>query len=354
MAHPLHLQPGPGKGLFLPFVWFDQENGTPEDYPSFIDAVQAKRDMEARTGLASNLVYAPLWATMAVPLLTPDVSRILTLDDSIQGHPFFWLPRRILERATVSEIDDRTGDIIERDETSDEWVTRLLIVSMMSGWYDYRTGTWVDVVADSGVDPARVRAWLSNPEASDPDVEAILSDALPTQDDWDIELATELTPLLQTVGRSMMAKEMKARIEMHQEQYADAVANGDYKAADDARDGMVAVIRYGRLMENDGATDIVPGSYWEQVAAAVQADPGTDLSSLMKDLDAAADMMNQDPDGKSGKSVIELLGDTLFAPDGVCNVVPTYDDDDEEELPVTPAASAPSADEPAAQEPAES
>ena len=76
-----------------------------------------------------------------------------SLNPAMLWHPYFWLPPRLQKPAP--------GQSIER------WMTKVGLELVAAGLYDYASGTWVDIMALSGIDVenpvdiARIEDWLA-------------------------------------------------------------------------------------------------------------------------------------------------------------------------------------------------
>ncbi|MBW3068960.1 hypothetical protein GZ998_05460 [Actinomyces sp. 594] len=195
MRHTIALDPQAGTGLFIPALW-----GT----ASILDAGERHERLREAMGLGPSGVTAPLWANLAVPLLTPRSARLAPANDQVAGHPFLWLSERLLTRYELVADDGTTSQ-----EGLDTWVCRLLLEALAAGWYDRQSGLWIDVLADAGATPARVRDWIAG--AADPVLDGLEA---PTgaDADWAIGAAQELVPALRAASDALGAVELTAAL----------------------------------------------------------------------------------------------------------------------------------------------
>lgn len=302
----LQFQPqNAGVNLLLPYLWADSyEDGA----PSFLDSVDNRNAMSRATGLGSYMVIAPLWATTAVPLMTPERARVLTANPSIQGHPFLWMPVETIARA---EIDEGGGNV--REESNEEWALRILLEALYSGWFDPRTGRWLDIVKSSGLGMDRVRTWLSSASVDDPEVAALsapLAGRSPGSENWDLDLALNVLPLLQTLGRSFTAEELSIRLDR-------ARKDSDSKEQS-------SLLWYGSLLES--VNGVAPAdSYWYQLSKKSSQDPQVNLTDAFRELDrhiASRDEIVEE----TKDSVFDLVYDIMVGESGILTFVPTVED----------------------------
>lgn len=140
----------PGDSLLLP--------GSP------IEASYTYTQYQHATGVPhEDLVTSTL---VAVPIPVPprsgfgDTRRWPSTRPEMMWHPLLWLPGWVTGRY---EFDGRR-------ESDDEFVLRVALQLSESGLYDPGTGTWMDILAASGLDTddpsdvERVRRWLSGGE----------------------------------------------------------------------------------------------------------------------------------------------------------------------------------------------
>lgn len=193
MRHLISLDPAPGCGLFMPALW----DGAAA---SVLDAGERHHHLTQATGLAPGAVVAPLWANLAIPLLDTGRARLSPVDDAVAGHPFLWLPERLLARYELV-ADDGTTSL----EGLDTWVCRLLLEALAAGWYDRPSGLWVDVLDAAGADARRVRDWVSG--AADPVLDG-LEAPLEADEAWTIATAQELVPSLRAASDALGAIEI--------------------------------------------------------------------------------------------------------------------------------------------------
>lgn len=302
----LQFQPqNAGVNLLLPYLWADSYEG---GAPSFLDSVDNRNAMCRATGLGSDMVIAPLWATTAVPLMTPERARVLTANPSIQGHPFLWMPVETIARA---EIDEGGGNV--REESNEEWALRILLEALYSGWFDPRTGKWLDIVKSSGLGMDRVRTWLSSASVDDPEVAALsapLAGRSPGSENWDLDLALNVLPLLQTLGRSFTAEELSIRLDR-------ARKDSDSKEQS-------SLLWYGSLLES--VNGVAPAdSYWYQLSKKSSQDPQVNLTDAFRELDrhiASRDEIVEE----TKDSVFDLVYDIMVGESGILTFVPTVED----------------------------
>lgn len=302
----LQFQPkSAGVNLLLPYLWADSyEDGA----PSFLDSVDNGNAMCRATGLGSDMVIAPLWATTAVPLMTPERARVLTANPSIQGHPFLWMPVETIARA---EIDEGGGNV--REESNEEWALRILLEALYSGWFDPRTGRWLDIVKSSGLGMDRVRTWLSSASVDDPEVAALsapLAGRSPGSENWDLDLALNVLPLLQTLGRSFTAEELSIRLDR-------ARKDSDSKEQS-------SLLWYGSLLEY--VNGMAPNdSYWYWLSKKSSQDPQVDLTDAFRELDRHIASRDEIAEGTKD-SVFDLVYDIMVGDSGILTFVPTVED----------------------------
>lgn len=302
----LQFQPqNAGVNLLLPYLWADSYEG---GAPSFLDSVDNRNAMCRATGLGSDMVIAPLWATTAVPLMTPERARVLTANPSIQGHPFLWMPVETIARA---EIDEGGGNV--REESNEEWALRILLEALYSGWFDPRTGKWLDIVKSSGLGMDRVRTWLSSASVDDPEVAALsapLAGRSPGSENWDLDLALNVLPLLQTLGRSFTAEELSIRLDR-------ARKDSDSKEQS-------SLLWYGSLLEY--VNGMAPNdSYWYQLSKKSSQDPQVNLTDAFRELDRHIASRDEIVEGTKD-SVFDLVYDIMVGESGILTFVPTVED----------------------------
>lgn len=312
----LQFQPkSAGVNLLLPYLWADSyEDGA----PSFLDSVDNRNAMCRATGLGSDMVIAPLWATTAVPLMTPERARVLTANPSIQGHPFLWMPVETIARV---EIDDGDGNV--REENDEEWALRILLEALYSGWFDLRTGKWLDVVKSSGLGMDRVREWLSSTSVDDPEVAALsapLAGRSPGSENWDLDLALNVLPLLQTLGRSFAADELSVRLDRARKD----LESGDQRLSMSAVQEQPLLLRYGSLLES--VNGVAPtDSYWYQLASEAVVNPQVNLTDAFRELDRHIASRDEIVEGTKD-SVFDLVYDIMVGDSGILTFVPTVED----------------------------
>lgn len=312
----LQFQPkSAGVNLLLPYLWADSyEDGA----PSFLDSIDNRNAMSRATGLGSDMVIAPLWATTAVPLMTPERARVLTANPSIQGHPFLWMPVETIARV---EIDDGDGNV--REENDEEWALRILLEALYSGWFDLRTGKWLDVVKSSGLGMDRVREWLSSASVDDPEVAALsapLAGRSPDSENWDLDLALNVLPLLQTLGRSFTAEELSVRLGRARKD----LESGDQRLSMSAVQEQPLLLRYGSLLES--VNGVTPAdSYWYRLASEAVVNPQVSLTDAFRELDRHIASRDEVVEGTKD-SVFDLVYDIMVGDSGILTFVPTVED----------------------------
>lgn len=312
----LQFQPkSAGVNLLLPYLWADSyEDGA----PSFLDSIDNRNAMSRATGLGSDMVIAPLWATTAVPLMTPERARVLTANPSIQGHPFLWMPVETIARV---EIDDGDGNV--REENDEEWALRILLEALYSGWFDLRTGKWLDVVKSSGLGMDRVREWLSSTSVDDPEVAALsapLAGRSPDSENWDLDLALNVLPLLQTLGRSFTAEELSVRLGRARKD----LESGDQRLSMSAVQEQPLLLRYGSLLES--VNGVTPAdSYWYRLASEAVVNPQVNLTDAFRELDRHIASRDEVVEGTKD-SVFDLVYDIMVGDSGILTFVPTVED----------------------------
>lgn len=312
----LQFQPkSAGVNLLLPYLWADYyEDGA----PSFLDSIDNRNAMSRATGLGSDMVIAPLWATTAVPLMTPERARVLTANPSIQGHPFLWMPVETIARV---EIDDGDGNV--REENDEEWALRILLEALYSGWFDLRTGKWLDVVKSSGLGMDRVREWLSSTSVDDPEVAALsapLAGRSPDSENWDLDLALNVLPLLQTLGRSFTAEELSVRLGRARKD----LESGDQRLSMSAVQEQPLLLRYGSLLES--VNGVTPAdSYWYRLASEAVVNPQVNLTDAFRELDRHIASRDEVVEGTKD-SVFDLVYDIMVGDSGILTFVPTVED----------------------------
>ena len=312
----LQFQPkSAGVNLLLPYLWADSyEDGA----PSFLDSVDNGKAMCRATGLGSDMVIAPLWATTAVPLMTPERARVLTANPSIQGHPLLWMP---VETITRAEIDEGDGNV--REENDEEWALRILLEALYSGWFDLRTGKWLDVIKSSGLGVDRVREWLSSTSVDDPEVAALsapLAGRSPGSEDWDLDLALNILPLLQTLGRSFTAEELSIRLDWARKD----LESGDQRLSMSAVREQPLLLRYGSLLES--VNGVTPAdSYWYRLASEAVVNPQVNLTDAFRELDRHIASRDEIVEGTKD-SVFDLVYDIMVGDSGILTFVPTVED----------------------------
>ena len=244
----------------------------------------------------------------AVPLMTPERARVLTANPSIQGHPFLWMPVETIARA---EIDEGGGNV--REESNEEWALRILLEALYSGWFDPRTGRWLDVVKSSGLGMDRVRTWLSSASVDDPEVAALsapLAGRSPGSENWDLDLALNVLPLLQTLGRSFTAEELSIRLDR-------ARKDSDSKEQS-------SLLWYGSLLEY--VNGVAPAdSYWYQLSKKSSQDPQVNLTDAFRELDRHIASRDEIVEGTKD-SVFDLVYDIMVGDSGILTFVPTVED----------------------------
>lgn len=271
MRHEISLDPAPGSGLFLPPLWAGPA--------SVLDAGERYRRLREATGLAPGAVVAPLWANIALPVLDHEHARLAPVNDAFAGHPFLWLPERLLARYELVDDDGTTTD-----EGLDTWMCRVLLEALAAGWYDRPSGRWVDVLADAGADAGRVRDWVAG--ASDPVLDE-LEAPLGSDDAWAIAVAQEMVPALREASDALGAVEIATALEDADPEIVRACATS------------------AQCLEVVDGEPRCP-ALWAELAAA----PGRD-DLLVEGLNHLARLRD------GGQDAIAFLADVLVSPDGL-------------------------------------
>ncbi|MDU6150955.1 MAG: hypothetical protein E6640_01850 [Actinomyces urogenitalis] len=193
------LDPQPGFGLLMPGLW----GGVLERPTSVADVPERAQRLREASGLPETLVRSHLWASCAVPMLSPAEARLMPADPSVAGHPFFWLPDRLLGRYQI--VDDELG--VTTTESDDTWAVRLLLEAADSEWIDRETGQWIDVLEREGISRERVSNWVTG--TRDPQLDDLAA-PLSTDSDWAIEMAQQILPHLRAASDAIGAAEVRA------------------------------------------------------------------------------------------------------------------------------------------------
>lgn len=271
MRHEISLDPAPGSGLFLPPLWTGPA--------SVLDAGERYGRLREATGLAPGAVVAPLWANIALPILDHEHARLAPVNDAFAGHPFLWLPERLLARYELVNDDGTTTG-----EGLDTWMCRVLLEALAAGWYDRPSGRWVDILADAGADAGRVRDWVVG--ASDPVLDE-LEAPLGSDDAWAIAVAQEMVPALREASDALGAVEIATALEDADPEIVRACATS------------------AQCLEVVDGEPRCP-ALWAELAAA----PGRDdlLAEGINHLTRLRD---------GGQDAIAFLADVLVSPDGL-------------------------------------
>lgn len=271
MRHEISLDPAPGSGLFLPPLWTGPA--------SVLDAGERYGRLREATGLAPGAVVAPLWANIALPILDHEHARLAPVNDAFAGHPFLWLPERLLARYELVNDDGTTTG-----EGLDTWMCRVLLEALAAGWYDRPSGRWVDILADAGADAGRVRDWVAG--ASDPVLDE-LEAPLGSDDAWAIAVAQEMVPALREASDALGAVEIATALEDADPEIVRACATS------------------AQCLEVVDGEPRCP-ALWAELAAA----PGRDdlLAEGINHLTRLRD---------GGQDAIAFLADVLVSPDGL-------------------------------------
>ncbi len=271
MRHEISLDPAPGSGLFLPPLWAGPA--------SVLDAGERYGRLREATGLAPGAVVAPLWANIALPVLDHEHARLAPVNDAFAGHPFLWLPERLLARYELVDDDGTTTD-----EGLDTWMCRVLLEALAAGWYDRPSGRWVDILADAGADAGRVRDWVAG--ASDPVLDE-LEAPLGSDDAWAIAVAQEMVPALREASDALGAVEIATALEDADPEIVRACATS------------------AQCLEVVDGEPRCP-ALWAELAAT----PGRD-DLLAEGLNHLARLRD------GGQDAIAFLADVLVSPDGL-------------------------------------
>ena len=274
MNHTIDLDPSAGVGLFMPDLWAAAGAGEP------VSPDDAQHRLMAVTDLPARAVVCPLWASCAVPLLSPQHARVVPVDDQYLGHPFFWMPSRLLSR-----FDLVCADGSSQSEGQDVWVARVLLEAIASGWYERASGRWIDVLADVDRDPDHVRSWLVG-AVEDPVLDRLEAPVSPDPQ-WAIEAAQGLVGHLQAASDALAAAKVAAAL----------------------RDDDLETVRAGALAA--GVIGVVdghgrPSGVWEQLAA-MPSDTGLVAQAL-----AYLDQLRE-----AGGESLELLAEVFLGPGGI-------------------------------------
>jgi hypothetical protein len=189
-------------------------------------------------------------------------------------HPYFWLPKEVIERKTFRIADDGEvsagvdgpGDVYEEDALT--WGIRVGVELMASGIYDDDSGTWVDVMDLVGIDIdsenglTRVQRWLNGAVDQDLDLLATgmeMNGHIRDQEDpewaeaWAVGVVKDFDIVSIASGTAVLLEEIVC---------LDEAARGDQPDVDEIRSmvGMmasVAAVSFDDLPDPDGndATD---------------------------------------------------------------------------------------------------
>lgn len=276
MEHTLSLDPPQGTGLFMPGLW--AAAGGEEN--SILTTGERHRRLVEATSLPVRAVACPLWASCAVPLVDPEHARVIPVDDSLIGHPLFWMPQRLLARFELVLPDGTT-----QMEGQDVWVARVLLEAIAAGWYERSTGRWIDVLDGSDMEPDHVRSWMTG-AVEDPRLEALEAPVSPDAQ-WAIEAAQGLVGHLRAASDALAAAEVQAVL---REGDPDSVRSGALAA------GVIGVIDgHGR-----------PSGVWEQLVAAPD-DTGL-VAQALSYLDGLRE---------AGDESLEELAEVFLGPGGI-------------------------------------
>lgn len=117
--------------------------------------------MEASGLTDEQFIVSPV-VSIPIPSVDAMTSVLRTwsaVHPEMMWHPFFWLPDAVSSRVLISDV---SGDRLESDE---EYLVRVMAQCTLSGLFDVETGTWLDVLAQAGLDLSsdaeldRVEAW---------------------------------------------------------------------------------------------------------------------------------------------------------------------------------------------------
>lgn len=236
MEHTIELDPSPGVGLFMPDLWAAVGG---EDI-DVLDVTQYHQRLMVATGLPARAVVCPLWASCAVPLLSPEHARVVPVDDQILGHPFLWMPQRLLSRFELVSPDGSS-----QTEGRDVWLVRVLLEAIAAGWYQRSTGRWIDVLADTDRDADHVRSWMVG-AVEDPVLDSLEAPVSPDTQ-WAIEAAQGLIDHLRAASDALAATKVAAAL---RDEDLETVRAGALAA------GVIGVV--------DGQGK--PSAVWEQLA----------------------------------------------------------------------------------------
>jgi hypothetical protein len=277
MEHTLSLDPSPGTGLFMPGLW--AAAGGEES--SLLAVGERHRRLVAATSLPIGAVACPLWASCAIPLVGPERARVIPVDDSLIGHPLFWMPQRLLGRFELVSSDGTT-----QQEGQDVWVARVLLEAIAAGWYERSTGKWIDVLSEADREPDHVRSWMTG-VLEDPVLDT-LEAPVSADAQWAIEAAQGLVGHLRSASDALAAAEIAA-----------AVRSGDPEMV---RSGALAA---GVIGVVDGA-GCHPFGGWERLASA--PDDTELVASALDRLDELRE---------AGEESLEQLAQVFLGPGGI-------------------------------------
>ena len=159
----------------------------------------------------------------------------------------------------------------------------------------------------------RVRTWLSSASVDDPEVAALsapLAGRSPGSENWDLDLALNVLPLLQTLGRSFTAEELSIRLDR-------ARKDSDSKEQS-------SLLWYGSLLEY--VNGVAPAdSYWYQLSKKSSQDPQVNLTDAFRELDRHIASRDEIVEGTKD-SVFDLVYDIMVGDSGILTFVPTVED----------------------------
>ena len=268
MEHTIGLDPSPGVGL----RWAGRTRRS--------SATPSAISVSWRRLVCPRAVACPLWASCAVPVLSPEHARVVPVDTHIVGHPFLWTPKRLLTRFELVSPDGSS-----QVEGRDVWVARVLLEAIAAGWYQRETGRWIDVLADVDRDVDHVRSWMVG-AVQDPVLDQLEAPVSPDPQ-WAIEAAQGLIGHLRAASDALAAAKVAAAL----------------------RDEDVETVRAGALAA--GVIGAVngrgkPSAVWEQLAVT-PSDAGLIAQAL-----AHLDQLRE-----AGSDSLDELAEIFFSPGGI-------------------------------------
>ena len=183
-----------GEGLLLTQADPDNPDGSP-GAPSFLKMAERLDQFATDSGLDTGAFMSSPLAAVPLPLYPKIESgrrRWDGLNPQLMWHPLMWLHDRLAYPYLLEDVDEN-GAEIERLESPDELIVRVMLELTRANLYNPDNGGWVDILALNGLDVtdssdvARVGAWLDG--GSDPTLDGIdLAELVDDRDepDWAI------------------------------------------------------------------------------------------------------------------------------------------------------------------------